>query len=338
MSGCTPAHRWYPRPMDAVSAQVEYVLPLKWSAEQSERELPELAAYLRGLVPLADVTVIDGSDRGLVTGHAESFRPTVRVLTPEPWPGANGKVRGVVSGVRAARHEFVVVADDDVRYGPGGLARVAALLADADLVRPQNVFEPAPWHARWDTGRTLLNRALRRDHPGTFGLGRSTFLRMGGYDGDVLFENLELSRTVAAVGGREVHVPDLFVARRPPTAGQFARQRVRQAYDSFATPGRLVAELAVLPALVVARLGGRLGRALIVLVLATTGLAEVGRRRAGGRTVFHWTAPLWAPLWLAERSVCIWLAVVRRLTGGVPYAGVRLRTAAHTTRQLRPTM
>jgi hypothetical protein len=75
MSGCTPAHRWYPRPMDAVSAQVEYVLPLKWSAEQSERELPELAAYLRGLVPLADVTVIDGSDRGLVTGHAESFGP-----------------------------------------------------------------------------------------------------------------------------------------------------------------------------------------------------------------------------------------------------------------------
>jgi hypothetical protein len=67
-------------------------------------------------------------------------------------------------------------------------------------------------------------------------------------------------------------------------------------------------------------------------------LAEVGRRRAGGRTVLPWTAPLWAPPWLAERSVCSWLAVARRLGGGVPYAGGRLRTAAHSTRQLRRTV
>jgi hypothetical protein len=317
---------------------VEYVLPLKWSAEQSERELPELAAYLRRLAPLVAVTVVDGSDAALAARHAESFGPTVRVLTPEPWPGANGKVRGVVTGVRAARHEFVVVADDDVRYHHSELARVAELLADADLVRPQNVFDPCPWHARWDTGRTLLNRALRHDHPGTFGLRRGTFLAMGGYDGDVLFENLELSRTMAAAGGREVHAPDLFVARRPPTARHFAGQRVRQAYDSFATPGRLAAELSVLPALALARRRGRLGRATAALALATVALAEVGRRRAGGRTVLPWTAPLWAPPWLAERSVCSWLAVARRLGGGVPYAGGRLRTAAHSTRQLRRTV
>jgi hypothetical protein len=314
------------------------VLPLKWSAEQSERELHELAAYLHGLAGSADVTVVDGSGAGLVARHADALGPTVRVLTPQPWPGANGKVRGVVTGVRAARHELVVVADDDVRYDPAGLARVAELLTDADLVRPQNVFEPAPWHARWDTGRSLLNRALRHDHPGTFGLRRGTFLAMGGYDGDVLFENLELSRTVAAAGGREVHAPDLFVARRPPTARHFAGQRVRQAYDSFATPGRLAAELAVLPALAVAARRGRFRRAGAVLALATVALAEVGRRRAAGRTVFGRTAPLWALPWLAERSVCSWLAVARRLGGGVPYAGRRLRTAAHSTRQLRRTV
>jgi hypothetical protein len=324
--------------MGAVPVGVEYVLPLKWSAEQSERVLPELAAYLRGLAPLADVTVVDGSDADLVARHTEGFGPAVRVLTPEPWPGANGKVRGVVTGVRAARHELVVVADDDIRYDHAGLARVAERLAAAHLVRPQNVFEPAPWHARWDTGRTLLNRALRQDHPGTFGLRRSMFLAMGGYDGDVLFENLELSRTVAAAGGREVHARDLFVVRRPPTARHFAGQRVRQAYDSFATPGRLAAELSVLPALALAGRRGRLGRALVVLALATVGLAEVGRRRAHGRMVFGWTAPLWAPLWLAERSVCSWLAVARRLGGGVPYAGGRLRTAAHSMRQLRRTV
>jgi hypothetical protein len=321
--------------MGAAPRTVEYVLPLKWSAEQSERELPELAGYLRDLARLVDVTVVDGSDADLVARHVDAFGPAVRVLPPQPWPGANGKVRGVVTGVRAARHELVVVADDDVRYAPAALARVATLLADADLVRPQNVFEPAPWHARWDTGRTLLNRALRHDHPGTFGLRRGTFLAMGGYDGDVLFENLELSRTVAAVRGREVHAPDLFVVRRPPSARHFAGQRVRQAYDSLATPGRLAAELSVLPVLAVAAGRGRLGRAALVLAVGTVGLAEAGRRRAGGRTVFGRTAALWAPLWVAERSVCSWLAVGRRLGGGVPYAGGRLRTAAHSPRQLR---
>jgi hypothetical protein len=75
-----------------------------------------------------------------------------------------------------------------------------------------------------------------------------------------------------------------------------------------------------------------------VVALGTVALAEVGRRRAGGRSVFGPTAPLWALPWLAERSVCSWLAVARRLGGGVPYAGGRLRTAAHTTRQLRRTV
>ncbi len=317
---------------------VEYVLPLKWSGEQSGRDLAELAIYLRELALVVDVTVVDGSDAGLLPRHAAAFGPGVRLVRPQPWRGANGKVGGVVTGVRLARHEHVVIADDDVRYDPAALARVAALLADADLVRPQNVFSPAPWHARWDTGRSLLNRALGRDHPGTFGVRRSPFVRMGGDDGNVLFGNLELARTVAAAGGRETHAPDLFVARRPPSARHFAGQRVRQAYDSFATPGRLAAELTVLPALAVAAWRGRLAVVAAAVAVGAVMLAEVGRRRADGRRAWPATAALWAPLWLAERAVCIWLAVGRRVTGGVPYAGGRLRLAAHSRRWLRRTV
>nr|BFF16691.1 hypothetical protein GCM10025730_02120 [Promicromonospora thailandica] len=237
----------------------------------------------------------------------------------------------------------MVVADDDVRYDHAALDRVLAALDGADLVVPQNVFVPRPWHARWDTARTLVNRAFGHDYGGTVAF-RRTALGPAGYDAGVLFENLELERTVRARGGRVVHVLDLVVARRPPDVGRFAEQRVRQAYDSFAQPPRLLTELALAPVLAAAAVAARraaprprrLGRAAAGTVLAGAVLvAEAGRRRGGGAGHFPPTAALWAPAWVLERAVCVWLAVARRLGGGMPYAGTRLRCAAHTVAELR---
>ena len=320
---------------------LEYVLPLRWRAGTDPAEL---TTYLRRLGPEVDVTVVDGSEEEVWQQHHRLWAEHVRHVRVGDWPGRNGKVAGVVTGVRLARHEHVVIADDDVRWSTEQLADVTARLADADLVRPQNYFHPLPWHARWDTARTLLNRALGADYPGTYGVRRSPFLAMGGYDGDVLFENLELSRTVRAAGGREVTAPDLLIRRLPPTAAHFRSQRVRQAYDDFAQPARLAVELSLLPLTVLlagllaagpARLRRRARAALTAQVLLPVVLAEVGRRRSRGREVFPADTPLWAPLWLAERAICVWLAVGRRFAGGVPYAGQRLVTAAHSTRALR---
>jgi hypothetical protein len=322
-----------------VRLAAEYVLPLRWT---DGRELADLVGYLSDLVGWLDVTVVDGSPEPYRARHAAVFPDGVRHRRPEPWPGVNGKVAGVVTGVRAARHEWVVVADDDVRWSADGLRRVVDLLHRADLVRPQNVFRPAPWHARWDTGRILLNRALGADYPGTYGLRRSTFLGMGGYSGDALFENLELGRTVRAAGGRELTARDLFVDRRPPTTRHFLGQRVRQAYDDLAQPARLLIEASLLPGTLAALWWGRrpprrrrLALAATSALAGTVALAEIGRRRAGGRAVFPGTAALWAPLWLAERAVAVWWALGCWIRGGVPYGGRRIRLAAHRPSQLR---
>lgn len=87
-----------------------------------------------------------------------------------------------MTGVQTARHKLVIIADDDVRYRTEQLQQITAILLEnpADLVRPQNVFSSAPWRARWDTARTLFNRAFGADYPGTFAMRRSTFLRMAG--------------------------------------------------------------------------------------------------------------------------------------------------------------
>jgi hypothetical protein len=310
-----------------------YVLPLRWSDDAGLRELTD---YLRWLGGLVEVTVVDGSPPELFARHATAWRGLVRHLPPDPaLRGVNGKVTGVRTGIRAARHEHVVIADDDVRYDEAALRAVHGLLGRADLVRPQNYFDPLPWHAWWDTGRTLLNRALGADYPGTLAVRRSTFLAMGGYDPDVLFENLELIRTVRAYGGTEATPAGLYVRRLPPDAAHFRGQRVRQAYDDLAQPARLLTSLAVVPALAAAVAFRRPG--LLLGAAATTiGLAELGRRRAGGTAVFPPSTALAAPLWLLERGVCGWLAVGRRvLFGGVRYAGGRVRRAAHSERTLR---
>lgn len=262
------------------------------------------------------------------------FAPEVRHIPVDAdLTGRYGKVNGVVTGVRAAKHERVVIADDDVRYDDEGLERMSTLLAQADLVRPQNFFDPLPWHAKWDTARTLVNRSFGADFPGTLGVRRSPLLAAGGYDGDCLFENLELIRTVQAVGGRVVSPLDFYVRRLPPPAGHFWSQRVRQAYDDFALPARMAAELAVVPGVVAS--GRKDARAPLAVALLTMAVAEVGRRRAGGATVFPATCSLMAPAWLAERGLCAWLAVWQRLShGGVTYAGTVLSKAANSRRVL----
>jgi len=316
-----------------VRGRLAYVLPLRWTDDAG---LAELTAYLRWLRVRADVTVVDGSPPTVFAAHAAAWDGLVGHLRPDAdLTFVNGKVNGVITGLRHPGSEHVVIADDDVRYDDRALAAIDRLLDDFDLVRPQNYFAPLPWHARWDTARTLLNRSVGVDYPGTFGIRRSTFARMGGYDGAVLFENLEMVRTARVHGGLEHHAHDVYVRRIPPDSSQFWQQRVRQAYDELAQPARLVTFLAVWPA-VLTTLATRRRRELVTGVGLVIAFAEVGRRRGGGRSFFPASSTLLAPIWLAERATCVWVALVLRVTGrGVSYGGRRILVAAHSERSLR---
>ncbi|HWA52882.1 MAG TPA: hypothetical protein VG816_01780 [Solirubrobacterales bacterium] len=316
-----------------------YLLPLRWN---EPGPIGELAAYLGSLRDEVDeVLVVDGSPTPLFESHARALAGIAGHLRPHPdldFP--MGKVSGVISGVRECSQERIVIADDDVRYDAPALRRALSLLAEADLVRPQNYFAELPWHARWDSARSLLNRVFTGDptfpvgdFPGTLAVRRSTFLRSGAYDGRALFENLELMRTVRAAGGTVLTPLDLYVGRTPPTSAHFFSQRVRQAYDDFAIPLRMGAFLGAGP--LAAALLRRDRRALLLAAAALIGTAELGRRRAGGAERFPPSASLLAPAWVAERSICAWLALGSKLRGGVPYGGRRLSHSATSLRQLR---
>jgi len=309
---------------------VSYVLPIRTETLDG---LTDLTAYLMDLATFAEVTVVDGSPASVFSAHAAAW-PGIRHVAPSPqFDCANGKVAGVLTGLMLATHDRVVIADDDVRYDEASLRDVLQRLESADVVRPQNYFDPLPWHAAWDSSRALINRALDGDWPGTLAVRRSRLQATSGYDGAVMFENLELVRTVIAAGGSELVARDVFVQRRPPTARQFFNQRVRQAYDELARPRRLAVQLSLAPLLALAATRHRSW--LPWIALASIAMAELGRRRDHGDRVFPVTCSLMAPLWLLERAVCSWLALFSRLRyGGVRYRGRVIRSAATPQRVL----
>jgi hypothetical protein len=315
-------------------AETSYVLPIRRTAFVSD---DDLCAYLGTLARLLPVIVVDGSPPEIFARHHAAWPGSIVHLPVDEdrRSDLNGKVAGVVTGLRRVRTAKAVIADDDVRYDPFALSRLAALLDGAGVVRPQNVFVPAPWHARLDAGRSLIARATGGDWPGTLGLRMDAYRRVGGYDGDVLFENLELVRTLCAAGAREHVAYDLFVARRPPTTAHYLSQRVRQAYDELARPQRMAVQLALAPLLALA--ARRYGApALGAFALAAIALAEAGRRRGGGTRAFPALASALAPVWVFERAATSWSALALRLArGGVRYSHGRLRVAANPQRVLR---
>jgi hypothetical protein len=311
--------------------EAEMVIPVRWDDVDPEREA-EFEAHLGRLRGFCDVTLVDGSEGTHAEHRRTRWTGLVRVMRPDPrYGGANGKVTGAMTGVEAARHEQVVLADDDVRYDRPRLAAVVRALDHADLVLPQNYPTHLPWWAWWESGRILLNRAVGADWPGTCAVRRSVVLAAAGWSADVLYENLEMARTIRAVGGQVVHRPDLLVARRPPPVRHFLRQRVRQAYEDQAEPLRLALGVAVVPTTLALARRPRLLAAGAALVVAA---AEAGRRRSGGPRVFPAHTPLAAPLWVLERGVCTWLAMGARARGGVRYHGHRMPVAAHSARWL----
>lgn len=308
---------------------ISYILPIKVSQVDDSRDLE---GYLQWLSERVQVIAVDASAPDLFEHHATRWAVDVHVQPNPRLKTLNGKVWGVLTGLELAAHDFVIVADDDVRYDNRALSRINDLLHRAEIVRPQNYFRPVPWHAAWDTGRTLLNRISGGDWPGTLAL-RKSFLGSG-YGRDSLFENLQMVRSVQASGGREYVARDLYVRRIPPTTRHFVSQRVRQAYDEWARPARFAWQLALLPALTLLALKGP--ATLPFVAAAVIGAAEAGRRQAGGRAYFPLAASLLAPLWLTERMFCAWLALATRLIfGGVRYHGAIIREPATSVRELR---
>jgi hypothetical protein len=303
-----------------------YLLPIR-RANFSEQETARLGDYFRGLAAAGcDVLVVDGSPADVWTQHDAAWRSVCRHERVDRSFGfLNDKVNGIHTGVNLAATEKIVLADDDIRYGVPEIDRVCAILDDFEVVRPQNFLSPLPWWGRMEAARMLINRATLRtaDYPGTCAFRRAAMLRVGPYDGDVLFDNEEIIRHFAREGATVKYAIDLFVRKRPPTLRKWMEQRPRQAYEDFAlrTKTALFFSIPIIGT-VAALFSGWKGIAiwLGLIFLVSFFVAVAGRLRGVARHCFPFSVCFSAPLWVLERSASTYWALYWHLVyGGYPF-------------------
>jgi hypothetical protein len=310
-----------------------------------------------------EIIVIDGSPADVFAQHHRVWSEFCRHEQVNPrFKCLNDKVNGIHTGVHLATTDKIVLADDDIRYTSGDIDEICSLLEVFKVVRPQNYFSqrwigppacesfrsfagatmsaasppnniergaldppPLPWWAKMEGARMLINRAILRtaDYPGTCAFRRSTMLRSGEYDGDVLFDNEEIIRHFARHVARIHYANDFFIRKRPPKFRKWLEQRPRQAYEDFGLRAKTTLFAVSLPGMALLGIfAGLWWMSIFALLIATTSilLAMAGRARGRAKDFFPFNVCFFAPLWVFERALSTYWAFywfVKR--GGYPF-------------------
>lgn len=315
---------------NSVEIRCTYILPIRRS-HASHSEVADLAAYFKELALAGcEVIVVDGSPAETFAEHHRTWRKFCRHVIVDPrYSYQNGKVNGVCTGVDLASCESIVLADDDIRYTFEDIQLSCDLLERHEMVRPQNYLSPLPWWGRMEAARMLVNRGALRsgDYPGTCAFRRSTFVRIGQYDGDVLFDNEEIVRHFIISGARVCFARNFFILKRPPTLRKWLEQRPRQAYEDFTIRAKTVFFMSVLPiAVTLTMLAGPQAAGTWLLLITGGALLLAGRGlwRDQAYRFFPAHVVLFTPLWLLERGLSVyWALYWRTVYAGYPF-GERL--------------
>lgn len=279
------------------------------------QDLRGLAAYLSSLsITGCEVVIVDDSPH--FERNRRVFRWVGRHVAPMP---RHRSLNGTVDVVRAAQdlasHDKIIVANARVRHEAATLDAMCTLLDAHEVVEPQDYVEPMPWWGGIDAGRILVHRGIEPlpDHGATFGF-RRTAIR--GLHDALDDSNDDAVRRLQSLGAAVHSAESLFVRCEPPTPSSWLRERARQAGDDFAMPVKTAFFFALLPvaALLIAFGGASLASGYAgALVVGSLALALRGR--AGAAEVFPLRACLFAPIWMLERSVSVYWALLRKLTG-----------------------
>ncbi|HEX3583546.1 MAG TPA: hypothetical protein VH087_17390 [Thermoanaerobaculia bacterium] len=309
------------RPNNKSDRRCTYVVALPPGTHNFD--LRPFAEYLSTLgVAGCEVMVLDSTED--VDEHRRSLR----------WVGRHIAVHEPIDVVRTAADlasgDKIIVAGANVRYDIADLTELCALLDAHEVVEAQDYLEPMPWWGGIDAGRMLVHRGIdpHPDRGATFGFRRPVLRGLRGFDAT---GSTDPVRVFALHGAEVISAGDLFVRRCPPQLGEWLRERPREADLDFDVPAKSAFFLALIPmAILLTMMGG--GRLAIgytsAVAFASIVLAVRGRMGAGA--FFPLRACLFAPLWVLERAVSVYWALLQRMRGTVVEQPAAMATQRNT--------
>jgi hypothetical protein len=280
------------------------------NADPAPDELRSLSEYFSTLgVAGCDVVVLDASPLDVVDENRRILRWVARHVA------VNQPLDIVRTATEVAACEKVIVAAQEARYNVADLTELCALLDAHEVVEPQDYLEPLPWWGGIDAGRMLVQRGLDPvpDHGATFAFRRSAVSALRGFDAT---GSADPVRTLALFGA-EVHpATELFVRRCPPQLTEWLRERARIADREFDVPAKSALFFALIPMAILLSLLGSARMAVgYTSAVAFLSIVLAIRGRAGASAFFPLRACLYAPLWVLERSVSVYWALLVKMRG-----------------------
>jgi GT2 family glycosyltransferase len=223
------------------------VVVVNWNGERYLDACLESVAALEGEV--GEVIVVDNASTDGSLARLASRHASVRVLRLErnggPAPARN-------AGMRAAAHRYVLALDNDALPRPDVLRKLCAAMAGSPAIaiaQPRSVFEGEETRIHYDGGafhyaglislRNFYRPLADAEGSGTVDVDcavavallvdREALVEAGEYDEDyfILFEDLDLSYRLRALGKRIVSVEDAVVVHRGGTPGISFREGPR---------------------------------------------------------------------------------------------------------------
>lgn len=278
----------------------------------------DFANYLSGVgVTGCEVIVID--DTPSCDCNRRILRWVARHVTVLPrHRSLSGAADPIRAAVDLASCEKVIVASPRVRYAPDLIDRMCALLDTHEIVEPQDYYDVLPWWGGIDAGRMLVHRGIEPlpDHGSTFGFRRAAIRGLRSLDA-LDFGGDDCVRRLQDQGAEVCCAADVFVRCEPPRISGWLRDRARLAGDDFSMPVKTAFFFALIPLIaLLAALGG------IALAGGYAGVVALGsvllalRGRMGASQFFPMRVCLFAPLWVFERSVSVYWALLRKVSGG----------------------
>jgi hypothetical protein len=279
-------------------------------ASRSTKDLRDLARYLSSLgVAGCDVVILDPAPRLQFELSARILRWVGRHISV----GANDLVRAAAT---FAACEKIIIAAEDVRYTPEAIGQLCDLLDMNEVVEPQDYLDPLPWWGGIEAGRILVHRAIdgQPDHGATFAFRRTPVRALRGWA--AIDAHDDPVRQLTTMGAEVFSASGVFVRREPGALDEWLERQPRIASHDFALPMKTAFFFSIFPLLILLGvLGGMQIATGYAALIAFSTIALAVRGRIGAAAFFPLHACLFAPLWVFERSLSVYWALYRKLSG-----------------------